>query len=66
MLVWEEIPHDRAGSLHRTKVPNGWLVREVQEVHVNVPDQFILESVGYEWTSSLTFIPDINHEWVIT
>ena len=64
MLNWEEIKQNHGGTLFRCKVPNGWLVKEVQEVHIDVNDGApILSNTGYEWTSSLAFVPDVNHEW---
>ena len=65
MLIWEEIRQDTAGTLQRTKVFGGWLVREVHEVYVDLPDNFILDNRGYTWTSSIAFIPDIEHKWEI-
>jgi hypothetical protein len=65
MLKWEDIPQSTSGVLQRTKVHGGWLVKEVHEVYVDLKIDHIrpLEGNGYTWTSSLTFIPDINHEW---
>lgn len=65
MLIWEEIKQDTAGTLYRSKVPNGWLVKEVQDVHVVIEHSNTLGNHGYEWTSSLTFVPDINNSWEI-
>lgn len=67
MLNWEIIPQNTAGTLQRVKVPNGWLVREVQDVHLDLGGHFkpILSNSGYEWTSSITFVPDPNWEWKI-
>lgn len=67
MLNWEEIPQDQAGFLCRTKIPGGWLVKEVQEVHIDLRRDHIdiLNSKGYEWTSSICFVPDPQHQWNI-
>jgi len=69
MLNWEEIKQNTAGSLQRVKVPNGWLVREVHEVHIELGEEKgfppILQNYGYEWTSSITFVPDAEHKWEI-
>ena len=66
MVKWENIPQDTAGILQRTKVPGGWLVKEVHDVYVTIADYIpVQEGLGYTWTSTLTFVPDINHEWDI-
>jgi len=65
MLSWEEIKQNQAGYLSRAKVPNGWLVKEAHDVHITIPDTNILDNHGYEWTSSITFVPDPKHEWII-
>lgn len=50
-VVWETIEQEKHGysyhNLTRAKVPGGWLVKM---------------QVG-DMPSSLTFIPDPNHEW---
>ena len=68
MLTWEEIKQNTGGTLYRTKIPNGWLVKEVNEVHLDLKSDFrnILENSGYEWTSSICFIPDSEHRWDLT
>lgn len=66
MLIWTQIPQDTAGTLYRVKVPGGWLIKEVQDVHLNLKDNMnVLSNNGYEWTTSITFVPDLKHEWVI-
>lgn len=64
-LSWEEIKHDRGFYLQRTKVFGGWLVSTVDDVRspvyngYNTPDY----TQGYEWRTSITFVPDPSHEW---
>jgi hypothetical protein len=64
-LKWEEINHNNGFFLKRTRVFGGWLVAAVSDVisHVNTgytkPDYL----QGYEWRTSITFVPDPNHEW---
>ena len=49
---WIEI----GGSDYRAKVRGGWLVKSCE----------LLESVDYNnYTSSIAFVPDENHEWEI-
>lgn len=61
MIFWEEIKQEQAGYLYRAKVPNGWLVKEVQDVGNDYTGKGV-ES-GYFWTSSLVFVPDVEHKW---
>lgn len=63
-LKWEEIKHDNGFFLRRTKIHGGWLVNAIMDVNTSVPlgDSFTT-SQGYEWRSSITFVPDPNHEW---
>jgi hypothetical protein len=53
VLVWQECKTDSSGigphSIHRSKVPGGWLV--------------ILERDEHPTTASFTFLPDPRHEW---
>lgn len=67
MLYWEEIKQNQGAYLCRAKVFGGWLVKETQEVHLDIGDNHtsVLSNTGYEWTSSITFVPDANHEWKI-
>ena len=57
--LWENIDSDTA----RLKVPGGWLVRYDNEV-VEIVHGEELQS-GYQWRSSMNFVPDPNHDWVI-
>lgn len=63
MIYWEEIEQSTGGSMYRTKVPTGWLIKEVQEVMHNFPDRGL--DNGYDWTSTLTFVPDPTHSWEV-
>lgn len=68
-LEWEPIDQEHAGTMFRARVPGGWLVKEVQDKALAYPEEF-KENVngwryetGYEWRSSVTFVPDAEHEW---
>lgn len=66
MLIWNVIEQNTGGTLYRAKVPNGWLVKEVNNVYINMQDgSNPLTNDGYEWTSSITFVPDPDDEWFI-
>jgi hypothetical protein len=66
MVEWEEIKQNTAGILFRYKLSNGWLVKEVQDVHLELNDgRNLLNHTGFEWSSSITFVPDSAHEWII-
>lgn len=59
-IIWEDIKSEYAGHLQRAPVPGGWLVRDVQDVLVDMgrgPES------GYAWSSSLTFVPDPTGQW---
>jgi len=71
-MNWESIEHNHAGYLFRAKIIGGWLVKEVMDATVQVPN---IEAHGgnyltvwhnqenLNWTSSICFVPDPNHEW---
>ena len=66
MLIWEIIPQNTGGTLWRTKVFGGWLVKEIHEVYLEHNNgSFILENNGHTWTSSIAFVPDPLHDWKI-
>lgn len=58
---WERVEQDSAGYLERAEVPGGWLVRETNDVLGDDPNGGMAS--GWSWTSSITFVPDPNHEW---
>lgn len=59
-LIWEEIKSSM-GFFYRAKVVGGWLVKEVFDVITNPTEN--LQSYGFEYRGSLTFIPDPNYSW---
>jgi hypothetical protein len=59
-MEWETIEY----NLFRTKVPNGWLVKISEHVMTNMHPNSIA-SEGYEWRSSICFVPDEGHYWKI-
>lgn len=61
-VKWELLNDGCAGSLERTPVPGGWLVRQTDDVLHQFVDHRGLES-GYAWHSSLCFVPDPTHSW---
>lgn len=68
-IEWEEIEQlttegtPLAGNIYRAKVPNGWLVKEVQEVLIR--NTRTGNPSNYSTSSSITFVPDFEHLWVI-
>lgn len=62
-LVWESIedPLSSCGT-YRAKVFGGWLIRCVEHVLTPHPNSSNGQE-GYEWTSSMVFIPDALHVW---
>jgi len=70
MLNWEKIENDNNEHLYRAKVFGGWLVMATSEVMTQVPDIYgqiasWRNEQGYQWRSSICFIPDVKHEWLI-
>ncbi len=61
MIYWEELDQNIGGTLFRTKVPGGWLVKEVQEVCTQLPGD--RSDSGLEWRSTLAYVPDPTHSW---
>ena len=59
-IKWETLTTDIAVTIQRAQVPGGWLVISVDEVIT--PNT--LNDTGYEWRSSICFMPDPNHEWL--
>ncbi len=63
-LKWETVD-STTETISRAKIFGGWLVSAVNDVRspvnngYNQPDY----PTGYEWRTSITFIPDPNHEW---
>lgn len=64
-LKWEGIEHDHGNQLSRAKVPGGWLVMSTDDVVTQVYEGYDIPSneYGYEWRTSITFVPDENHNW---
>lgn len=68
-IEWEEINQQTtegtplAGYMYRAKVPNGWLVKEVQEVLIRNTRSG--NPTNYSISSSITFVPDFEHLWVV-
>jgi len=63
-LQWEEIEHNNGFYLRRSKIHGGWLVTAISDVMTVLPDgNGIRNDQAYEWRTSITFVPDPNHEW---
>jgi hypothetical protein len=61
-LEWEEIKQNCADTLQRARVPGGWLVKSTCEVQTRLhPDMDM--NTGFEWRTSLCYVPDHNHKW---
>lgn len=68
MLKWEQIPQsDQLLYMHRAKIFGGWLVQctvdalTPQYQGYDIPNN----EAGYQWRTSLAFVPDPNHEWTL-
>jgi hypothetical protein len=60
-LEWEDLKQDTAGHIQRAAIPGGWLVRQVDDVCSDYTGNGT-ES-GYEWRTSMAFVPDPDHVW---
>lgn len=60
-LEWVNMEQDTAGHIQRAMIPGGWLVRQIDDVCSDYTGRGI-ES-GYEWRTSMTFVPDPDHVW---
>lgn len=66
MLKWEKIMHDNGFFLNRVKIFGGWLVAAVSDVNSVLPyGDGIRNDQGYEFRTSITFVPDPTHEWKV-
>jgi hypothetical protein len=62
LVNWYTIEHSGTGHMARAMVPGGWLVRISEDVYVNNKG-YGYPNTGYEWRTSITFVPDPTHEW---
>lgn len=64
-LTFEPLESNQ-GNFFRAKVPGGWLIMSEQDVMHNEPnygrDGF---RSGFDWRTSVTFVPDPTHEWKV-
>lgn len=56
-MEWEEIEN----NLHRSKVYGGWLVKTTEPVYHNTEHLGVVD--GWDWRTSICFVPDANHAW---
>lgn len=64
-MKWESVHQDHAQNIYRAAIIGGWLVMSVDDVRSPIYTGYPQPEYkdGYEWRSSITFVPDINHEW---
>lgn len=65
-MEWEDISNTPTSTyLRRAKVPGGWLVTATEDV-IHDQGEYGRGMVGgWDWRTSICFVPDPNHEWVI-
>lgn len=63
-LEWEQIKSNLSSYIYRSKIQGGWLVMCTEDV-LTTMDEYQPNQIGYQWRSSITFVPDINHTWSI-
>ena len=59
-LDWEDIGGQE--PCKRAKVFGGWLVKTFDDRHVLMHED-AAPQIGYEWQTSICFVPDTNHSW---
>jgi hypothetical protein len=59
-MKWEDVEY----CMVRARVPGGWLVKHTDDVNVSLHEG-VSPQTGYEWRTSLCFVPDPNNEWKI-
>lgn len=64
-LQWEEIKNNHGNYIHRAKVFGGWLIKHLDNAYSYIDEGYdkLTAKTGYQWRTSITFIPDANHEW---
>lgn len=64
-LDWENIENNQGEYINRAKIFGGWLVTVTNNVMTQVYKGYTIpeNEDGYEWRTSITFVPDLNHEW---
>ena len=62
-IKWEDMTNNLSGWMYRAPVPGGWLVRCTEDALYKNPDHHNHLQGGYEWRTSITFVPDPSHEW---
>jgi hypothetical protein len=66
MLKWEEIQQDdQIICMKRIKVIGGWIVQATMDALTPQYQGYDtpVQEHGYQWRTSITFVPDPNHEW---
>lgn len=64
-MEWEELDNGgHSGSIFRAKVPGGWLYKNVDPVMTVMPSG-LLDS-GYEWRTTICFVPNLEEEIRVT
>lgn len=64
-LAWEQVPQNHGDILYRAWVPGGWLIKNTDEVLSPIDEGYDKPSykTGYEWRTTICFMPDVNHMW---
>jgi hypothetical protein len=68
-IEWEPIDSNHSNYITRAKVFGGWLVMSTDEVQTQIPEQWgqglvsFRNEEGYQWRTSICFVPDPKHEW---
>jgi len=63
---WEYIETEDGSGLNRMRVPGGWLVKVCEYVYqASLVMAGQGEPFGYDWRTSMTFLPDPEHSWEV-
>jgi hypothetical protein len=61
-IKWEDISAPKGGPcVKRARVHGGWLIVAIDDVYIDMGNEML---TGYQWRSSLVFVPDQSAGWM--
>lgn len=65
-MNWEKVEHGHGNQIARAAIYGGWLVLSQDNVNSVLPSKYgngIKNDQGWEWRTSICFVPDPEHKW---